>query len=121
MATRKTLNFLPSIFRTDTNRKFLGATLDQLISEPQLTSLSGFVGRKFSATYPRDNRYITESAADRQNYQFEPATVVKNRNNYDLYCNYPDLINQINYHGGIALASVRCDAQGLHKVFNYFI
>lgn len=107
MATRKTLNFLPSIFRTDTNRKFLGATLDQLISEPQLTSLSGFVGRKFSATYPRDNRYITESAADRQNYQFEPATVVKNRNNYDLYCNYPDLINQINYHGGITTNHTR--------------
>ena len=34
MAIIKTVNFLPSIFRTETNNKFLNATLDQLVSQP---------------------------------------------------------------------------------------
>ena len=101
MVTRKTLNFLPSIFRSDVNRKFLGATLDQLVSEPNFISLNGFAGRKFSTTYAPDTKYITEDTEQRQNYQFEPAVVVKNNRTFDLYCNYTDLINKINFYGGI--------------------
>jgi hypothetical protein len=33
MATRRTVDLLPEIFRTDTNKKFLGATLDQLTQD----------------------------------------------------------------------------------------
>jgi hypothetical protein len=102
MANRKTLNFLPEIFRSDTNKKFLGATLDQLISEPSLGKVDGFVGRKFSPTFIPSNNYIIEPTADRQNYQFEPAVVVKNASNgLDLYSDYKDLIDKISYYGGI--------------------
>jgi hypothetical protein len=102
MATRKTLNFLPEIFRTDTNKKFLGATLDQLISEPNLSKIDGFVGRKFSPTFVPSNNYVVEPTDDRQDYQFEPAVVVKNSSNgLDLYSDYKDLIDKISYYGGI--------------------
>ncbi len=33
MAIVNTLNFLPRVFRTPTNRRFLGATMDQLASD----------------------------------------------------------------------------------------
>ena len=102
MATRKTLTFLPEIFRTDTNKKFLGATLDQLISEPNLNKIDGFVGRKFSPTFIPSNNYVVEPTDDRQHYQFEPAVVVKNSSNgLDLYSDYKDLIDKVSYYGGI--------------------
>ena len=101
MATKRTLDFLPSVFQTDTNRKFLSATLDQLVSEPEFDRLNGFIGRKFAPTYVTTDSYIPEIDTSRQNYQVEPSVIVKNNDNIDFYSNYPDLINKISYYGGI--------------------
>jgi len=102
MATRRTINFLPSVFQTDTNRKFLAATLDQLVSEPEFVRLDGFVGRKFAPTYKTTDSYIPEINSDRQNYQLEPSVVVKNSSGgVEFYSNYPDLINKIAFYGGL--------------------
>ena len=46
MANTKTVNFLPAVFQTETNKKFLNATLDQLVTEPNLVAINGYVGRK---------------------------------------------------------------------------
>ena len=32
----RTIDFLPEVFRTDTNAQFLAATLDQLVQQPDL-------------------------------------------------------------------------------------
>lgn len=102
MAARRTLDFLPSIFQTDTNRKFLAATLDQLVSEPEFTRLNGYIGRKFAPTYKAADSYIPEIDTDRQNYQLEPSLVIKNSSNeIEFYSSYTDLINKISYYGGI--------------------
>jgi len=102
MAARRTLDFLPSIFQTDTNRKFLAATLDQLVSEPEFTRLNGYIGRKFAPTYKAADGYVPEVDADRQNYQLEPSLVIKNSSNeVEFYSSYTDLINKISYYGGI--------------------
>ena len=100
MAIRKTINFLPEVFRSDTNKKFLNATLDQLISEPSLTRLNGFVGRKFSTAFGVSSNYITEPTTDRQNYQFEPSVVTETNESISLYVGYQDLVNRISYYGG---------------------
>ena len=78
MAIRKTLNFLPEVFKTSTNKKFLAATLDQLVSEPDLSRINGFIGRKFSPAYTPTDNYLIELTTARQNYQLEPSVVVKN-------------------------------------------
>lgn len=101
MAIRKTLNFLPEIFRSETNKKFLNATLDQLISEPSLTRMNGFVGRKFSTLFDNKDNYILEPTADRQNYQLEPAVVAETNNKIDLFVDYKTLVDKIGYYGGI--------------------
>lgn len=98
---RKTIDFLPEIFKSETNKKFLGATFDQLISEPNLTRINGFIGRKFSPVFATGKNYIVEPTNDRQNYQFEPAVVVKKNNSLELYSDYKDLIDKIGYYGGI--------------------
>ena len=52
MANTKTINFLPAVFQSETNKRFLNATLDQLVTEPNLQPISGYVGRKFAQVVP---------------------------------------------------------------------
>ena len=100
MAVRKIRNFLPTVFQTDTNEKFLSATMDQLTSEPKLTNLYGYIGRKFAPTFRTGDSYITESSADRQDYQLEPSTVVQDAsNNIKFFGSYVDYVNKLKYYG----------------------
>ena len=46
MAKVRTVDFLPEIFQTSTNKQFLAATLDQLVQEPKFKKTQGFVGRR---------------------------------------------------------------------------
>ena len=71
MAAIKTINFLPEIFQTDTNKKFLNATFDQLLSEPNFKKVNGYIGRKFAPTYKTTDSYVTEADKSRENYQLE--------------------------------------------------
>jgi hypothetical protein len=102
MAVSKSINFLPEIFRSETNQKFLAATVDQLISEPNFHKVSGYIGRKFAPTYLAGDSYITEPSKDRQDYQLEPSIVVQdNEKNVTFYSNYVDLIQKLKYYGGL--------------------
>ena len=103
MASIKTINFLPEVFRTDNNQKFLNATLDQLYTPPDLRSVNGYVGRKFAPTYQAGDNYQPEPSAQRQNYQLEPSVVVKNpvTKEVEFFSSYPDLLNQLNYNGAL--------------------
>ena len=101
MAATKTINFLPEIFRTDSNKKFLAATLDQLVSEPNFKRVNGYIGRKFAPTYRSTDSYVEEISKQRQDYQLEPGAVVYNleTNNVDFYSSYIDLVNKVKYYG----------------------
>lgn len=97
-----TLKFLPAIFQTDTNEKFLNATLDQLTTDADLRRVNGYIGRKFAPTYKTTDNYIAEPTTARQNYQLEPSVVVQNKQDgtVSLFSTYIDLIQQINTLGG---------------------
>jgi len=98
----KTVNFLPEIFRSDTNKKFLNATLDQLVSQPDLRKVNGYIGRKFAPTFKSTDNYQPEPTVARENYQLEPSIVVKDqKKNVQFFSSYLDLLNQIKYYGGI--------------------
>lgn len=75
MALRRTVDLLPEIFRTDTNRKFLAATLDQLIQEPSVKKTQGYVGRRVGPGVNPSNNYVTEPTKTRTDYQLEPGVV----------------------------------------------
>lgn len=108
MAIINTLNFLPEIFKTDPNQKFLNATLDQLIAEPVLQKINGYIGRTFAPTFKSGDSYIIEADPARQSYQLEPGVVVTDANNeVQFYNNYVDLINKIEYYGGKSSAHSR--------------
>ena len=102
MALTKTLNFLPSVFQTESNDKFLSVTLDQLVTEPNLTPINGYVGRKFTPGYTGIESYIREPSRTRADYQLEPTVVVKNKEDdtVEFYNTYPELLQKIQYFGG---------------------
>jgi len=101
MAVR-TLDFLPTVFRTPSNQKFLNATLEQATTELELKRLNGYIGRKFTPTFRKTDNYLTENTDDRTDYQLEPSTVVKNDAGTITFANtYTDLLNSLEYHGGI--------------------
>ena len=101
---RRVVNFLPDFYQTDTNQKFVNATLDQLISEPVLRNINGFVGRVDAPTYQDGDNYITEPSDTRQNYQLEPAVITRNdvTGKVESVGAYIDLLNRIGYHGGLS-------------------
>lgn len=103
MAAIKTLDFLPAVFQTDTNKKFLSATLDQLVSEPDFKKVNGYIGRRFAPTFKAGDNYVTEPDVTRQQYQLEPSVVIedKGNNTIDHYSGYTDLLQKIGYYGGL--------------------
>jgi hypothetical protein len=58
MALFNTINFLPAVFQSKTNQRFLGATLDQLTTDPLTTPVNGYIGRRFSPTYKIGDNYV---------------------------------------------------------------
>jgi len=102
MATTKTGNFLPAVFQSDANKKFLNATLDQLVTAPNLTPINGYIGRKFAPGYKGIESYVRESTTDRADYQLEPSIVVKDptTGNIEFNVTYPEVLQQIGYYGG---------------------
>ena len=78
MARVRTVDFLPEIFQTSTNKQVLNATLDQLVQEPQFKKTQGFVGRKVGPGVNANDKYVVEPTKSRTDYQLEPGVVSVN-------------------------------------------
>jgi hypothetical protein len=95
---KTSLTFLPKYFRTSANQKFLNATIDQMISEGDVEKISAFIGRKSFEPYRPVDKYLEGATKQRQDYQFEPAVIIKdNLDNVDFFKDYPDYINQLSF------------------------
>jgi len=93
---RKSENFLPKYFRTDTNKKFLQSTVDQFINEGAVEKINAFVGRKYAKANRSGDAYLNDFTKDREDYQFEPSVLYENElGNVDFFANYSDFIGQI--------------------------
>ena len=103
MAKNKSVNLLPAFFRTAKNTKFLSSTIDQLISTPVLSRINAFVGSKDTPNYKITDEYLQDADPFRQNYQLEPALVVKTlTQEIKKAFAIDDLMNQIESLGGSA-------------------
>ena len=98
----KSINLLPEIFRTGKNSKFLASTIDQLIQQPDLERIDGYIGSKLTPTYiSTTDNYIPESLSLRRNYQLEPALIVKDSTDTVTdVIGIDDLANEISVKGG---------------------
>jgi hypothetical protein len=98
---RRSVDLLPSVFRTDKNTKFLAGTLDQLIQPAKIEKVSGWVGSKNTPTYnPATDFYIPEELPFRKKYQLEPGVIVRDdQQNITKAFSYDDLLNQLAFDG----------------------
>ena len=95
-STRKSHSLLPEIFQTEKNKKFLAATIDQLIEPTQLEKLSGYVGQTFKPSYKASDVFLQELSNNRQNYQLEPTVTYRSDGeNVDFSSQYVDIVNEI--------------------------
>ena len=94
---RKSVNHLPKYFRTEYNQKFLSTTLDQMIQPGTVEQINGFYGRRTAKAFDYNKDiYVNDITQERQDYQLEPVTVVKDDlNNLKYYADYVDFINYL--------------------------
>ena len=97
----RTVDFLPEIFQTETNRQFLKATLDQLVQEPKFKKTQGFIGRRVGPGVNPNDRYVVEPTEIRTDYQLEPAVVLKEVDtpNVDDIITYPGINDALKLQG----------------------
>lgn len=104
MARTRSVDFLPEIFQTSTNKQVLAATLDQLIQEPQLKQIQGFVGRRVGPGVIPGDYYVAEPTATRTNYQLEPGVVQidpTNSNKVVDAITYPGITDALTLQGAV--------------------
>ena len=102
MALINTIKFLPQIFQTATNQRFLGATMDQMVSSQNNVPIAGYIGRTVAPTSRTGDNYVPESTADRQRYQLEASVVISDaEKNIKFNSGYLDLLNSIKHNGGL--------------------
>jgi len=110
--SRKTSRLLPRFYRSDTNKKFVSATLDQLIQPGSVKKVNGFIGRRDSKSATVNDIFVNASTVDRENYQLEPAVVIKDDfDNVIFHKDYLDHINHISVLGGNTSNHARLNSQ----------
>jgi len=97
---RKTVELLPTVFRTDTNDKFMSAVVDPLVQPGILQKTVGYVGRRYGKTYLGNDVYLDDDNTLRSRYQLEPGVVVKDSNGkVEQFYDYIDFKNQLRFFG----------------------
>ena len=99
----RSVDFLPPIFQTETNKQFLAATLDQLTQEPKFKKTQGFIGRTVGPGVNPNDKYVIEPNATRANYQLEPGVISLDPENTNVIVDaitYPGINDAVGFQGG---------------------
>lgn len=93
----RTIDFLPDIFRTDTNKQFLAASLDVLTSQPDFNRVQGFIGEKYGYGVEPTDKYVVEPSKSRRDYQLDPGVIFLKSDTQTAqdFINYPGIINAL--------------------------
>ena len=98
---RTSAALLPRYFRTDTNKKFISSTLDQLVNPGVVEKINGFVGSREAKAVTVDDSYISDVSKERENYQLEPFAIINDDLDNTIFdADYLDVLGQINAFGG---------------------
>jgi len=97
---RKTVDLLPSVFRSETNDKFMSAVIDPLVQPGSLEKLVGYIGRRYGKTYRSPDVYLDSDNTLRSRYQLEPGVVVKKDDgSVEKFYDFIDFKNQLKFFG----------------------
>lgn len=106
------INFLPKLYQTTANRKFLQSTIDQLFQTGSVDKISGFLGRRNAKAAIGSDIFVQGLSRNRRNYQLESGAVIKDElNNVTFFKDYQDYINQLQVLGADVRNHARLDKQ----------
>ena len=110
------VNLIPNFFKTDANKRFLQATVDQLVAPGTVKKVNGFVGRSYSKSTSGTDLFVEAPNAIRQNYQLEPALTVQDTlGNNTFFKDYIDYINQLSVFGADVSNHARLNKQEFYS------
>ena len=93
---RNVTDFLPSILQTDTNKRFLSSTLDQLLSSGSTETLDTYWGRiKGKDFRPGRDLFVPETNAQRINNQLAPGISLKDGDSTQEAVTYNSVFNML--------------------------
>jgi hypothetical protein len=111
-----TVNFLPKLYQTPANRKFLQSTLDQLFQPGSVNKVTGFIGRPNARAATGSDIYISSTSKTRGHYQLEPGAVIKDElGNVTFFKDYQDYINQLGVLGANTTNHARLNKQEMYS------
>lgn len=96
---RKSSEFLPQVFKTEANDKFLQGTLDPLVQPGVLDKLVGYIGRRYGKTYNGNDIYLDTDQTLRSRYQLEPGVISRKDDKVESFYDYLDLKNILKFFG----------------------
>ena len=110
------VNLIPNFFKTDANKRFLQATVDQLVAPGTVKKVNGFVGRPYSKSTTGTDLFVEAPTLNRQNYQLEPSLTVQDTlGNNTFFKDYIDYINQLGVFGADVSNHTRLNKQEFYS------
>ena len=110
------VNLIPNFFKTDANKRFLQATIDQLVTPGAVKKVNGFVGRQYSKSTSGTDLFVEATDTIRQNYQLEPSLTVQDTlGNNTFFKDYIDYINQLEVFGANTANHARLNKQEFYS------
>ena len=110
------VDLLPRYYQTTDNRKFVQATIDQLVQKGTAKKLNGYIGRINAKSADGKDIYVNAPTNTRQNYQLEPAVVINDNNgNPQYFKDYQDYINQLSTFGSNISDQQRLNSQEFYS------
>lgn len=109
-------DLLPRIYQSDANKKFIQATIDQLIQPGTVNKVNGYIGRKNAKASNGADVFVEAPDQTRQNYQLEPALVVEDTlGNVTYFKDYIDYINQLSVFGANTVNHARLNKEEFYS------
>ena len=114
--TGKSYEFLPKVFQSDANKKFLQATVDQLVQPGTVKKVNGYIGRQNAKSTSGTDVFIDAVSDSRQDYQLEPGLIVQDTlGNTTFFKDYQDYINQLQVFGTTVTNHARINKQEMYS------
>jgi len=93
-------NFLPRYYRSDANKKFLQATVEQLVKPGKVKKVNGYLGRRNAKASTGNDIFVASPTQVREQYQLEPSITINDKfGTTEFFKDYQDYINQLGVFG----------------------
>ncbi len=98
---QRSYKFLPEVFQTSLNRKFLNNTMDNLVAPGTTHQLNNYIGRRQSKGSAATDRWLAEPTSSlKSSYQLEVgAASLEADGKYSFGASFEDLILSLRHYG----------------------